>query len=92
LNNQEAKFKSRQYSWEPPVPCGYCKHLDWTPISKTPPGEQPLIDGWTVYTCKAFPDGIGKELYDGNTHQEAITGDNGVRFELTPGMEAPWRR
>ena len=39
-----------------------------------------------TFTCKAFPDGIPKEIADGkHDHTKSYKGDNGIRFEPIGG-------
>ena len=50
----------------PIIPCGNCKHL--------------ILNN--TRTCKAFPDGIPKDILIGvNNHTEPFKGDNGIQFE-----------
>ena len=50
------------------IMCSHCKHII--------PG---LINGKA--TCKAYPDGIPRELMLRNEHNTPFPGDNGIRFE-----------
>ena len=58
--------------WDDPkatvIMCGYCKHF----VPKMKKG---------ILTCKAYPDGIPRELMLRNEHNTPFPGDNGIRFE-----------
>jgi len=49
----------------------------------------PLCNRWRsdfegTGSCEAFPEGIKLEVYNGEVpHNEPISGDHGIRFELT---------
>jgi len=42
--------------------------------------------------CKAFPDGIPMAILDNtHDHRKPYPGDNGIRFELKPGLKSPFK-
>ena len=48
--------------------CTYCKHYN--------------IDDPVNYSCKAYPDGIPKEIiHSEHDHTKPFKGDNGIQFE-----------
>lgn len=54
--------------------CCFCKHFDPSSISKP------------AMSCKAFPEGIPSEIWDGqNSHTSPYPGDLNIQFEsVTP--------
>jgi hypothetical protein len=58
----------------PPNLCVSCVHLKRT-------------DDYLMHTCDAFKEGIPADIYfHGGDHRVPVAGDNGIQYELIPGM------
>jgi len=57
--------------------CNYCKHR--------------RVRGITTY-CAAFPNGIPDDIkWNKFDHKKPYEGDGGIRFEVIPGLETPYK-
>lgn len=69
--------------FERPI-CYVCEHFF---------GEEGGESDWGTFKCRAFPEGIPRELFFGDRfegrkeHTEPFPGDNGIRFSLKKGEE-----